>query len=108
MSANIGAGRVHEVAVEVDSTLDRSLLPSLYSELSIVIEELEGLTILREESGKEEKREEKRALDESTRVELIEKLWKALKSRQPKKCKPVIKEIEAMSWMAEMPRSFPG
>jgi len=94
LSANIGAGRVHEVAVEVDSTLDRSLLPSLYSELSIVIEELEGLTILREESGKEEKREEKRALDESTRVELIEKLWKALKSRQPKKCKPVIEEIE--------------
>jgi len=89
LSANIGAVELSKLAQEIYNSTDRTLLPKLYSVLSIVLNELEEI-----EQIKHIETSPSLPLDDNVRKELFIKLKKALLSSRPKNCETVLKEIE--------------
>ncbi|MCK5295138.1 MAG: response regulator, partial [Arcobacteraceae bacterium] len=87
LSANIGAVELNKISKELDKTQDKDLLPKFYSELNLVISELKSLLVDKKNNNLLELSDEKR-------VELFDKLKKALNSNRPKQYKPIIEEIE--------------
>jgi len=90
LSANIGAVALNRIAMELEDTLDRDLLPKFYKELDIVLEELKDLDFNRDRNFNIELL----ALEDEKKVELFSKLKDALISRRSKQYKPIIQEIE--------------
>jgi len=93
LSANIGAIKINQIALEIENTKDKnslsSLLSILYEELTKTIDELkEKLNITNLTIGT------KKLLDSEKRDQLIEELKIAVLSKRIKKCKPIIEEIE--------------
>ena len=97
LSANIGATNLHHVAKELDETQNKELLPQLYKELNLVISELEE-KLLRPEC-KETKG--KKAISPEIRDDLFTRLKQAVATKRPKKCEPVIQEIEGYNLLNE-------
>jgi len=87
LSANIGAEGLYAIALEIDTTADRNLLDTFTEELQKV---LDDLAILQEEV---EPSSEKSFLSQEKRDRLFLSLKEVLVTKQPKKCKPVIEEI---------------
>ncbi len=90
LSANTGAVALNRIAMELEDTLDRDLLPKFYKELDIVLEELKDLDFNRDRNFNIELL----ALEDEKKVELFSKLKDALISRRSKQYKPIIQEIE--------------
>ncbi len=87
LSANIGASTLHIVAKELDETGDRTQIPKLYQQLSLVLEELNSLAMPKRELNLKE-------IDRQDTQKLFAELKHALLSKRPVKYKSVIQEIE--------------
>jgi len=89
LSANIGANTVNQIALEIEHTKDKTLLPKLYEELNKVISELKEKL-----NTTNSKANTKKPLDPSKRDELFNSLKEAVESKRIQKCRPIIEEIE--------------
>ena len=92
LSASIGANDLHQITLQLDKTDDKSLVPKIYYELGILLNEL---TILIEQ--KDIVSVEKIVLQSSKRDALFLSLQESLKTKKPKKCEVIIDEFERYS-----------
>ena len=86
LSATIGAFGLHKIAKEIDNSLDRSLLIDFTIELQNVLSDLESI-------DKEKVNLKQMQISKDKMDELFFQLEKALLSKQPRKCIPIIEEI---------------
>lgn len=89
LSANIGAESLHKIALEIDTTADKNLLGLFSEELQKVLDELEPFSL------KQEKDFKKVVISKEKRDELFFSLKEVLSTKQPKKCKLVIEEMDS-------------
>jgi len=87
ISGSAGAKKLFEIATKINDTLDKTLLPIFYEEFEKVINEIENSGILDENIQKE-------TIDEEKKLELLNKLKEALKTKRPTNIKSVMQEIE--------------
>lgn len=90
LSASMGATALNDVAKEIEHTLDRSFFPRFYEELSMVMEDLKELNTSEEAPI----RPPAEAITDEREQELFLALAEAVRSKQAKKCQPVIAELE--------------
>jgi len=90
LSANIGAQTLHSIALKIDTIADKTLLKEFSQELKKVLDEIKEHILDKEQA--EEK--EKSSLSQEKRNELFVSLEKVLTTKQPKKCQPVIAEMD--------------
>jgi len=89
LSANIGASTISQIALKIEDTKDKTLLPNLYDELNIVISELKeklntaNLTLNTKES-----------IDDKRKDELFEELKSVLLTKRPKKILEVMEKFK--------------
>lgn len=90
LSANIGANNLNKIATEFESTQSKELLSVFDDELHKVLNELKDKLDIRYS----DEPVDKLPIDMIKRDELFEQLLQAAKTKQPKKCTPLIKEID--------------
>jgi CheY-like chemotaxis protein len=95
ISASAGATNLNKIAVELDITQDKALLPTFYEELNKVLNEIEDKIINQEESLP------KIDIDNSTRDELFFKLKEAVKTKRAKNTKPILEEFTKYNLIPE-------
>ena len=88
LSANIGAMSLHAIVNSLNEREERGDLGALYGELSLVIDELEGI-----HSYEDSEKKYLLALSDEKREELEQKLLEALLSNRPKNCETIFDEI---------------
>lgn len=86
LSKGAGAFKISDVALDIENSLNRDLLPSLIKEITIVVDEIE------EKLHTETK--EKEDISDKQKDKLFENLKSAINSKKVKQCKEAIKEIE--------------
>ncbi len=91
-SASIGALKLHKMAIVLDETHDRELLPEFYDELTKVLRDIEEN--LSKIENPNETKESKESFPDNLRAELLLKLKHALSSMEPKECDEIIGKIE--------------
>jgi len=89
LSANIGAENLHSIALKIDMTADETLLKEFSLELQKVLDEIKK-NILFKESHKE-----KSFITQEKSNEMFISLQRVLSTKQPKKCMPVIEEMDS-------------
>ncbi|MEA3513115.1 MAG: Hpt domain-containing protein [Campylobacterota bacterium] len=89
LSANIGAKSINQIALEIEHTKDKTLLPKLYEELNKVISESKEKLNTTNLTPKT-----KESLEPSKRDQLFEELKVVVSSKRIKNINPVIEEIE--------------
>jgi len=95
LSANIGANSLSQIAKELEESLDRTLFPKLYEELSLIVEDLEMLEVQeQEDNGSLELTEEKKA-------EFLNEIRACAKRRRSNICKKVMLEFAKYKFLAE-------
>ncbi len=90
LAANIGARELSDAAKAIEENPDRSLFERFYQCLRPVMEEIE--TLVKHEEHEEQKK--KPPMDDALKKELFDALKEAIKTKQIKKCKPLMQEIE--------------
>ncbi len=90
LSANIGAKSLNVLLEQLHNTLDRTLLPEFYNEFYLIIDELHT-KIINIKGGTSNSKE---ILNKEKRDQLFNKLKKAVETKRPKKCLPIIEEID--------------
>jgi len=101
VSANIGANKINQIALEIEHTKDKSLLPNLYGELDKVISELKEKLNTQHLTPNI-----KKPLDSKKRDQLFNDLKIALKSKRPKKIIPILEEIKKYQLNSEDKKLF--
>ena len=96
LSANIGAMALHKVAVQLDESQDKNLIPKLYEALDPVLEELKVLSIMSEKINCI-----KLELNQDKREELFNMLKEAVLKKRSRECTPILEEIERYALSAE-------
>ena len=99
LSANIGATTLHDIVKELDETLNRNLLVKFYSELKLVIDEIEEK--IHFEIEEKNQNTQKVKLSKGKKEELFEKLKEALELMEPKKCSIILDEISSYELLQE-------
>jgi len=87
LSANIGAVSLHTISIQLDKTQNKTLLPKLYEELSIVIEELKIQFSFTEDIQYDN-------ISQEQEDKLFLELNEAVKTEMPNICIPIIEKIE--------------
>jgi len=90
LSANIGATSLNNVVKELEQTENKGLIPQLTIELAKVITEIEEKIIIVESKEIAKKKE----ISLSKRNQLFSELRKAVETKRPNNCKPIIEQIE--------------
>jgi CheY-like chemotaxis protein len=88
ISASAGAINLNKITVELDTTQDKALLPTFYTELNKVIQEIEEKIINTQEIIT------KIDLETKQRDELFLKLKEAITTKRAKNTKPILEEFE--------------
>ena len=89
LSANIGAYSLNNITQVLDETQDKNLLPKFYVELNKVLDELKKIYIDNKELNTTHL-----VLDTIQRDILFTQLKEAVQTKKPKKCEPIIEEID--------------
>ena len=89
LSGNIGAKGLYKVIEKLDNTQDKNLIPIFYKELNAVLDELKTL-----EKPMNVEILELVKLNQIKRDELFLELKEIVKTKKPKKCEPILEEIE--------------
>ncbi|RLA72796.1 MAG: hypothetical protein DRG24_01980 [Epsilonproteobacteria bacterium] len=102
LSENIGALALNEILIALEKTGNRDLLPKLHKALTDVVEEIEDKVIITpiESSTKKER------IDTLKRGELTAELKEAIQTKKPKKCEPIMKEIEKYQLSSDDKKAF--
>jgi ABC-type amino acid transport substrate-binding protein/CheY-like chemotaxis protein/nitrogen-specific signal transduction histidine kinase len=97
LSANLGAGALHDVAKELEDTDDIRLIPSFQQQLQAVITEVrEKLVESDQKTGQKAAQiAEQIPINDKTLADLWVRLAVAIKTKRPKQCEPVIMELDA-------------
>lgn len=98
LSKGAGAFKISDVALDIENTLNRDLIPSLMKEITIVVDEIE------EKLHFETK--EKEDISDKQKDKLFENLKSAINSKKVKQCKEAIKEIENYNLSNEEEKLF--
>ncbi len=88
LSASIGAMKLNNILIQLDENQDLSLIDAVYSELAIVLNEIKILI-----ENRDIQNTDKVLLSDIRRSELFISLQDALKTKKPKRCEPIIDEI---------------
>ncbi len=96
LSANLGAGALHDIAKELEDTDDIRLIPSFQQQLQAVITEVrEKLVEPDQKPGQSSAQSVKKIpINSKTLADLWERLVVAIKTKRPKQCEPVIMELD--------------
>ena len=89
LSATIGANDLNSIVKEVDANQDKMLLPKLYKELNLVIDELKYL-----KSENKKVHIHKLNSNNDTVNKLFEELKVAVSRKRSKHCMPILEQIE--------------
>ncbi len=87
LSANAGALALHTIAIRLDETGDKALLPKFGQALEAVIQEVEEKVVIPCEASKLD-------IDTQTREKLFTQLKEAVATKRPKACHPIIETLE--------------
>jgi len=90
LSANIGANKINQIALEIETTKDKNLLPKLYKELSKVITEIKEKLNITKTIPKS-----KNSLDSTKRYELFNSLKEFASKRRARQCKKILDNINS-------------
>jgi CheY-like chemotaxis protein len=90
LSANAGATKLHKILIVLNDTLDKSLLPEFNDEFTKVINEIKQNISIENEV----KNIEKEPISDDEKNQLFAQLEEAILSKQPKKCQPVLDNLE--------------
>ena len=96
LSANIGAMALHKIAVKLDESQDKKLIPKLYESLGLVLEELKVISDKNEEFNGL-----KLALNKQKKEELFKLLKEAVLKKRSRECTPILEEIEKYALSVE-------
>ena len=89
LSANIGAKELYNITKEIDETKNKFLYNKLYSKLKLVLDELQIISF-----EKANQQIVKEIISATKRDELFLKLSDVVKTKMPKKCQPIIDELD--------------
>jgi len=101
LSANIGATKLSAIAKEIEKMGNGNLADKLHKELKLLLEEIYHKTEVETETTKS-----KKDITPQLRDKLFRELKKAVLSKQARKCKPIIEEIDGYSLSDEEKKSF--
>jgi len=101
LSTNIGAIKLSNISQTLDDTQDKNLLIKFYTELNLVMKELETL-----ESENQDRGDFLIDLDLSKKDELFIFLKEALQTNKPKRCEPILEEIGKYKLLSEDKKLF--
>ena len=99
VSASAGAFALNKVAIELDETQNKELLPEFYAELKKVVDEIQEKII--DTQPVKEENNNKMPLTEEEKVKLFKELKEAAKTKRPKNCESIIKKIDEYELIGE-------
>jgi len=96
LSANIGANNINKIALEIETTKDKALLPRLYEELNKVISELKEKLNTQHLTPNR-----KKPLDLEKRDQLFLSLKEFASKRRARQCRAILDEINSYQFTSE-------